>query len=683
MPFWESNAVRTILALLSMLTCAAGAEVSTFYVSKTVVEIPFHGVDSGPAGIVRAKLFVTADQGRTWKEVGETGRLKSAADGKTVSGRFTWHAPGDGRYGFDVVAVDAAGNQESGPKAVGLFVVVDSKPPNLKIVTPMRYTRIAAGDKVPIAWNYQDMSPPLDFMVYSRRGEKGEWKEIGRTGADERRFTWYPMVEEPGIYELKVAGRDAAGNSSETTVFVRLLAAGARVKSAEPPGVVANTPAVLDRRLVPSPTEVVPVTPPAASLPASAPMQRRVASRPRSVAARAESAEYHIRLAGPPLSTRRVFDIEYEVASQGPSGISFVDLYYTTDGGATWKRYGRDGDGKSPITFYSPGDGVYGFYLRGVSGSGVAGPAPAPGTKPAATTRVDTRFPSLTLERPRGGERLASGQVLPIVWSSSDENFGPKPIFIDASFDGGKSWQRIAGPLERSGRLNWKMPETAGSLLRLRLEATDQAGNRTIVETASDIVVDNVSPVVRIRSLKGAVVPLKAVAVTGSPPAGSETAAPLDARSVLKAAESFMHQKRLVEAAKAFETALKVLDGELRGRIQYSFVLMMLGRPEKAVEVLKQARKLAPDNAQVSFHLAAAYAEKEDWFGAQREALKAVHEAPKRGRYWLLLAKVYHMRANDDKAAKCCERVLQLSSVEKERKLAEKFLKYVKKKRAR
>jgi len=663
----ESDIVRIFLALVLVISLpvakVAGGEVTTFYASSRFnIIIPFMGSDVGPSGFKKAKLFYTDDNGKTWHFAGETSRLEGAQTKGMVKGHFTWTAPNEGLYGFDTVAVDGVGNEELGPRTIGHFVMVDTKGPKITIVSPIKDSKIGRRGKALIVWNYQDASPPMDFILEYRSGSAGKWTKITVLDGEQRRFNWNPAPIAPGACSIRVWGRDQAGNTASVSTTFELTEAGIVARTIAPTEVMGNVPSMNGGALKGQP-------PIAATLPATRPV---AATQPTS------TGDYLVRFGAPPLSTRQSFDIEYGAQSQGLSGLADVCLYYTTDDGATWIRYGRDGDGRSPIRFCSPGDGKYGFFIQGISGSGVVGSAPKQGDKPAFTTRVDTQFPALMLNYPRGGEHLKPSQAIDIQWTAKDKNFGAAPIVIRASFDRGKTWQALGKPLAAEGRMKWNVPDTASAAIRLRLEATDQAGNRTIVETASDIIVDNVSPVVRIRSLKTAVYQKEIHHAPVAEAQGVREETP-DAKSLLKAAESFMHQKRYAEALRAYEMALGVLKDEVEGRIQFSFVLLSLGQTNQALNILNEARAIAPMNAEVDYMSAVAYVQKKDWFLAQQYGLRSLQVAPKSAKSWLLLAKAYHMRTNDEEAIKCCKRVLKLSKKEKEIKLAEDFLKYLKK----
>jgi uncharacterized membrane protein len=76
------------------------------------------------------------------------------------------------------------------------------------------------------------------------------------------------------------------------------------------------------------------------------------------------------------------------------TGILYVELYYTTDGGTTWNSWGSVYS-SSPISFSSMLEGEYGFYTVATDNSTNYNREadPLPGTLPKASTLVDTIIP--------------------------------------------------------------------------------------------------------------------------------------------------------------------------------------------------------------------------------------------------------------------------------------------------
>lgn len=69
------------------------------------------------------------------------------------------------------------------------------------------------------------------------------------------------------------------------------------------------------------------------------------------------------------------------------------------------------------------------------------------------------------------------GDVLNIQWSGSDLNFSAAPIKLEYTTDHGVSWQTIVNGTSNDGMENWNLPLLDTENVRIRITATDLAGN--------------------------------------------------------------------------------------------------------------------------------------------------------------------------------------------------------------
>ncbi len=109
-------------------------------------------------------------------------------------------------------------------------------------------------------------------------------------------------------------------------------------------------------------------------------------------------------------------------------------------------------------------------------------------------TLVDKTPPAIkgsTLVSPNGGEKWISRSSQNIVWKSADitdANLKPKPITIEYSTDG-KNWTLIAKDHENTGSYTWTLPDINGSNVKVRLTASDAAGNAARDESSESFAV--------------------------------------------------------------------------------------------------------------------------------------------------------------------------------------------------
>jgi hypothetical protein len=206
----------------------------------------------------------------------------------------------------------------------------------------------------------------------------------------------------------------------------------------------------------------------------------------------------------PPLQivNKRKAKIEFEVPRTGPSGLGSVDVYVTTDDGASWTKSVVSPSNVPPIetraqgpvvgtvTVPLPREGVtYGFYLVTRSRAGLGKPPPQPGDNPQVRLEADTTPPvaELYAPQPDPGNR----DRLLLRWKVSDRNLTPNPVSLEWSASPRGPWSFIGEPeLPNNGRYTWQVPDTVPPRVYLRLSARDRAGNTAIAQTPQPVYID-------------------------------------------------------------------------------------------------------------------------------------------------------------------------------------------------
>jgi len=95
---------------------------------------------------------------------------------------------------------------------------------------------------------------------------------------------------------------------------------------------------------------------------------------------------------GPGSTTTLTFDVSYSLSDPVPSsGIATVTLWYTTNDGFTWTKYGDDPDSTSPMQVTVSSAGDYGWYFVATdnAGNSESNPLPLWISSPEFTTSVD------------------------------------------------------------------------------------------------------------------------------------------------------------------------------------------------------------------------------------------------------------------------------------------------------
>ena len=176
----------------------------------------------------------------------------------------------------------------------------------------------------------------------------------------------------------------------------------------------------------------------------------------------------------PRYTTQRAFNIAY-TASDGGSGISYVTLYYSTDGGETWIRYGDFSE--SPIVFTAQSDGRYMFLTVAVDNAGNV-----ESTREAqAETVVDT-IPPVTFKDVEGvlGNGNWYTSSVTITLTSFDDASGVNATYFSIN-DG--AWQRYGGPFNI----------TSDGIYVIHYYSVDNAGNAELTNLIT-VKVDKTAP---------------------------------------------------------------------------------------------------------------------------------------------------------------------------------------------
>lgn len=197
----------------------------------------------------------------------------------------------------------------------------------------------------------------------------------------------------------------------------------------------------------------------------------------------------------------RTFEVDYNLESVGPWGISKVELWGTHDGGSTWQSYGVDNDNRSPLRVTVPDSGRYGFRILVDGVSGVGSPAPRPGDKPELVVDVDLQAPAAEIldVQPQQGDLAGH---LSIRWTANDSNLEDRPVSLYYGSYANGPWSAIATQLPNNGSYTWRMERHLPERFFVRLEVRDQAGNITARETPTPITINRTQPTGTLRGVR-------------------------------------------------------------------------------------------------------------------------------------------------------------------------------------
>jgi hypothetical protein len=402
-------------------------------------KIPFK---NDQRGIVQVRLYVSTDQGRSWK-------FTSAANPEDQQFRFS--TPSDGYFWFAVQTVDSQGKHfppSLDNLRANLRVIVDTVPPVVR-VQPMQ----PRGNEIGVSWNIQDDNLDVALPDATRL----EYRTVGGinwiplavpSGANQ--LYWNPQANGP--FEVRVLARDRAGNVGEEKTNVNLGNGAGPPPYQNPVGGDAFKD--VDRKFV----------------------------------------------------NNKQISLSYDLRDVGPSGVSSVELWYTLQQGRSWAKLTEYPiDLKNPmeardtkkLTFEVNDEGVYGITLVAKSGVGLGDRPPQPGERPHFWIEVDLTKPVVQLQEVKVGTGFDKGK-LTIDWKATDKNLGFNPIKLSYADDKAGQWTTIAEKLGNSGRYIWRMPEALPFQFYVKVEASDRAGNVGEGLTADRVKVDLSQPKAKI-----------------------------------------------------------------------------------------------------------------------------------------------------------------------------------------
>jgi Tfp pilus assembly protein PilF len=183
-----------------------------------------------------------------------------------------------------------------------------------------------------------------------------------------------------------------------------------------------------------------------------------------------------------------------------PDKVKTLRIWSSLDNGHTWKQYSETKNPTSPAPVKVTEDGTYGIYTQAIDEAGLEEPAPVPGTPPKVFVVVDTKKPALVLVNPNTAQVYSNTQDLRIEWNASDVNFGPTPVSLYYSKDGGGTWNAIKKGLPNAGTYVWKIPAESSQFYRIKIVAQDLAGNESEDASDTNFIIDGKPPVTRVMS---------------------------------------------------------------------------------------------------------------------------------------------------------------------------------------
>jgi len=529
-------AIGIVLAVGTIVR-AQGTPQDKIYSRQKAFRIPFQIPDpSEQKNLAEVQLYVAKNGGKWEKYTG------APPDAPVEKRNFTFRTDQDGEFWFAVRTMDKKGGlnpADDGDLQVGLRVVVDSEVPKIELRAIAR-----SGREVGVEWEVQDRNIDLDTLKMEYRVEgQDNWQSVpGLLPKFVGQANWSPdaagrvtvrcqvqdRAQNFGIQSLELESSAAAVRQDVTSPFdtigTRTGPRTPRVESAvdsnaglkpfnNQPDVPINRPSLPTRNTGTatkrnSTTSIPTIEPTLESSTAepvdvgteepAAPTAPAVSQTPKRSTA---SSNFGSRSAPPeaknkPANRQIVNDsevsLDYEIDDEGPSGVSVIELWVTTDNCRTWRRVGEDPDRQSPFTINLAGEGVYGLTMVAKSGVGLGDRPPVAGDQPQMWVEVDKSLPQIQLDQPEIGRGPQAGSVV-ITWHADDANLGDRCVSLFYAEGNTNNWKPIATGVENTGRYIWKLGQGTPFRFRVAIEVADLAGNREMAESA-EVTIDMSKP---------------------------------------------------------------------------------------------------------------------------------------------------------------------------------------------
>ncbi|MCM2373715.1 hypothetical protein [Aporhodopirellula aestuarii] len=200
-------------------------------------------------------------------------------------------------------------------------------------------------------------------------------------------------------------------------------------------------------------------------------------------------------------SNSNQFSLDYEIEAIGGRGVDEIELYGTTDGGQTWKKWGSDPDRVSPFDIETNGEGIFGFQIVVVASNGLMSPRPLAGDVPDIVVVVDQTEPEVGISGAKYGEGDRAGSLV-IAYHCEDRYLTSRPITLAFSDSPTGPWTTIAAGLRNIGDYVWPADPQLPRQIYLRIDATDQAGNVGGYVLEEPIDTRGLAPRARIRAFR-------------------------------------------------------------------------------------------------------------------------------------------------------------------------------------
>jgi len=170
------------------------------------VSLDYQVTKQGPSGVGKVELYLTEDDGRTWRPYAINPNRKPP---------FNVRLPGEGVFGLKLVVQSGAGLGQRPPQSGDLpqmRIEVDATPPAVKLLYPQADP--SRRDALVVAWTANDQNlAPNPITLQWAEHQDGPWNTIAADLTNSGQYTWQLTPNLPYRVYLRIIARDTAGNT--------------------------------------------------------------------------------------------------------------------------------------------------------------------------------------------------------------------------------------------------------------------------------------------------------------------------------------------------------------------------------------------------------------------------------------------------------------------------------------
>lgn len=399
--------------------------------------------------------------------------------------------------------------------------------------------------------------------------------------------------------------------------------------------------------------------------------------------------------------------VAYQVAPN--ANVTDAELWVSTDHGRNWVNGMAVWLERPALRYFAPDDGRYDFFVVLKNAAGASSPPPEAGTTPLVTVVVDTIPPLLQVHQARASIEPGGPPQVAMTVSLVEENLGEDAIRVFYQTAEDESW--LDGGLAQAagGTVTWNVPRDVGGTLRLRIIATDRAGNQTTADAKVTLPVSTPGtaqnpdpaadapasgPPTDVAELPPNERPLKPLVVRSESAAeNSAVKLALDANAVpdtppdvddrpqlqklRELGGRFMSEGRYALAAARYRDALDLTPDDPDLLTDLGSALYRLGKYAPAHEHFAAAADLTPNHVAAIEGLALVAATQKRYPEAREHLRTLLKLMPESGKTWLRYGDIEHKLGNTYRAINAWDHVLELPTPDDEvREMARRRLDY-------